>query len=210
MGTKVPKLSRSVIARAAIALNDAEGLEAASMRKLATSMNVDPMAIYHYLPSRSALLDEAAQTVLLEIDVPAPSLGWRDRLRALCRNYRGLAYTHPGVFRVICMNRRWGVGDYRIYEAFLDALAAAGMVDRQVVSATSAFLGYAAGYALDELNGTLGPLDERDRSDMQELDPSVYPTIHRFIGTIENVDPHTDFEFGLDLMLAGLGGMTPK
>ena len=40
---------------AALALVDQEGLAALSMRRLATKLGVDPMAIYYYLPNKAAL-----------------------------------------------------------------------------------------------------------------------------------------------------------
>lgn len=203
------RLTRERIVHEAIRLIDAEGAQVASMRKLAATLGVDPMAIYHHIPSRAVLLDEVAQTVLLELELPGAERGWRERIGDLCRAYRALAKSHPGVFPIVCLSRRWGAGDYRIYEAFLAALAACGMGDRHIVSVASAFLGYAAGYALDELNGALGPLEARDRRDMRKLDTGTYPMIHRLIDAIVQVDVDADFELGLDIMLNGLALAAP-
>jgi AcrR family transcriptional regulator len=48
-------LSHERIVSTALALVDEKGLPALSMRRLATALGVDPMAIYYYLPNKAAL-----------------------------------------------------------------------------------------------------------------------------------------------------------
>ena len=52
-----PGLTPVLIVESAIALLDAEGADAFSMRKLGTHLGVDPMAVYHYFPNKTALFD---------------------------------------------------------------------------------------------------------------------------------------------------------
>ena len=52
-----PGLSVERIVRAAIAIADRDGLEAVTMRRLADSLGVRPMALYTYVPGKSELLD---------------------------------------------------------------------------------------------------------------------------------------------------------
>ncbi len=49
-------LTRGRILKMALSLVDEHGMEALSMRRLAKELGVDPMAIYHHVPGKRALL----------------------------------------------------------------------------------------------------------------------------------------------------------
>ena len=54
-GERRPGYTRDQIVAAAIAIADAEGYEAVSMRRLATELGAGTMTLYHYVrPSRSS------------------------------------------------------------------------------------------------------------------------------------------------------------
>ena len=55
-GNRHPHLNRDSIARAALALVDRDGSEALSLRKVAGELGVGTMTLYHYVPSREALV----------------------------------------------------------------------------------------------------------------------------------------------------------
>ena len=52
------------IVEAAQVLIGTEGLDRLSMRRLGTALGVDPMAIYHHLPSKRAVLTGVLERVL--------------------------------------------------------------------------------------------------------------------------------------------------
>ena len=62
-------LSRERIVNTAIALVDAEGLDALTMRRLGAKLGMDPMAVYYYVPNKAALLDAVVEAVMAEIDL---------------------------------------------------------------------------------------------------------------------------------------------
>src|SRR5881296_2346778 len=45
------------IAQVALEILEAEGAEAVSMRRIASAVDITPMAIYHHFPNREALLN---------------------------------------------------------------------------------------------------------------------------------------------------------
>ena len=65
-------LTRGRILVAALSLVDEEGIEALSMRRLAKELGVDPMAIYHHLPNKRALLSALVGQVFSGMRVPEP------------------------------------------------------------------------------------------------------------------------------------------
>lgn len=81
-------LSRASIVAAAIAIADAEGTEAVSMRRIARDLRVGAMSLYWYIESREELHQLMVESVQGEIEAPAPSGDWRADLRAYAGNAR--------------------------------------------------------------------------------------------------------------------------
>ena len=91
------KITREVILAAALALIDAEGADALSMRRLARALDRDPMILYRHAPNKAALLDGVTETVLAALTVDPADPDWAAQLRTVARHYRALALAHPNV-----------------------------------------------------------------------------------------------------------------
>src|SRR5688500_18068389 len=70
-GTRRAGLSRAEVLAAALALIDAAGVEALSMRRLGKAIGRDPMRLYRHAASKDALLDGVVDLVLSELSIPA-------------------------------------------------------------------------------------------------------------------------------------------
>ena len=83
---------------AALALVDAEGLEALTMRRLAAAVGVEAMSLYHHVPSKEALLDLVVDWMRAEMRLPdnAPP-DWADSLEAVFVEYRRVLAAHPNM-----------------------------------------------------------------------------------------------------------------
>ncbi|MCX5393287.1 TetR/AcrR family transcriptional regulator [Streptomyces sp. NBC_00094] len=79
-GDRTP-LSRQRILRAAVALADATGAEAFSMRRLAQELGVVPMALYKHVANKDELLDGMVDVVVGDIARPAPGAPWKTAVR---------------------------------------------------------------------------------------------------------------------------------
>src|SRR5690606_28779693 len=98
-------LTRERILHAALKLVDEHGIEALSMRRLAAEFDVDPMAIYHHLPGKEAILEGIAQLAFSELRVePSEDDDWRQQVRAFARAYRDLVRTHPHLTLLLIAN----------------------------------------------------------------------------------------------------------
>ena len=62
-------LTRERVIGTALAIVDREGLSKLSMRKLGAELQVDPMAVYYYIPNKAALLDGLVDAVMNELGV---------------------------------------------------------------------------------------------------------------------------------------------
>src|SRR3954447_6031346 len=85
-------LSRDRIVRVAIGLADADGLDAVSLRKVATALDVGPMRLYGYIASKEELLDLMVNAVHAEIRPSGD--GWREMLRSHAEATRHAAHEH--------------------------------------------------------------------------------------------------------------------
>jgi TetR/AcrR family transcriptional regulator, tetracycline repressor protein len=93
-----PSLSTDQVVKAALRVTREVGLDNLSMRALARELDVPPMTIYHYAPSREFLHALVVDDILSEIRVPGPDEGsWEDRLRKLHSDARRVFAAHPGV-----------------------------------------------------------------------------------------------------------------
>ena len=63
------QLSRARIISAAVELIEREGVDAVSMRRIATGLGSGVMSLYNHVPSKAALLDGVAERVISSIDV---------------------------------------------------------------------------------------------------------------------------------------------
>ena len=64
-------LTRDRVLQAALALADAGGIEALSMRKLGEAVGVEAMSLYNHVPSKADLLDGLVDLVFSEIELPS-------------------------------------------------------------------------------------------------------------------------------------------
>jgi AcrR family transcriptional regulator len=96
-GTRRPARTREDIAEAAVAVADAEGFDAVSMRRVASELGVGTMTLYHYVRSKEDLLDLMSDVVFGEYLVPdaAVDRGWREGLSAIARATREAIKRHP-------------------------------------------------------------------------------------------------------------------
>ena len=62
-----PALTREQVLTAAVAIIDAEGVEALTMRRLGQALDRDPMAIYRHAADKDALLDGVVEHVAAEL-----------------------------------------------------------------------------------------------------------------------------------------------
>jgi AcrR family transcriptional regulator len=111
--TPAPGLSRARVCQEALALVDAEGPEALSMRRLGARLGVEAMSLYRHVRDKADLIDALHAAVLgdlvPEAEAPPPPArdkraagkgadeAWRALLGGLCRALRSALLRHPKV-----------------------------------------------------------------------------------------------------------------
>lgn len=91
-------LNHERILGAALALVDAEGLEGATMRRLAEELEVRAPSLYNHFPSKEALLDALADAVMAGVDTSGfEQLAWRPALERWAWSYYDALVEHPNL-----------------------------------------------------------------------------------------------------------------
>ena len=92
------RLSRDTIVAGAIALADAEGLDAVTIRRIANDHEVTPMALYWHFKDKGELLDGIAERLFADVRLPAPSpKPWPEQLRSVLEALSDALRPHPEV-----------------------------------------------------------------------------------------------------------------
>jgi AcrR family transcriptional regulator len=135
------RLSRERILETALAVVEADGLEALSMRRLAQELDVWPMSLYRYFQDKDALLDALAGAVANEIAMPVSGGSWRHQVRDLAERARGAFERHPGALAPAAA---------RLSDGGLPILEAAGLQAHEAELAWQALMAFTAGAAGSE------------------------------------------------------------
>lgn len=97
-----PSLSRESIVREAVAMLDADGVEALSMRKLGARLNAGATSLYRHVATKDELMELAVDEVAAEIRVPAGAdPDWRAAVAEAAQSFRATALRHPWVSSVM-------------------------------------------------------------------------------------------------------------
>lgn len=91
-----PGLTREAIVDTAIAVADAEGVQALSMRRVATDLGVSTMALYRHVASKKELVAAMVDRVYRGLDLPDPAPEpWRTALELFATREWALYRAHP-------------------------------------------------------------------------------------------------------------------
>ncbi|MCU7727076.1 TetR/AcrR family transcriptional regulator C-terminal domain-containing protein [Actinoplanes sp. KI2] len=206
-------MSRERALTAAVALVDAEGLKALTMRRLAAELGVEAMSLYYHLPGKQGLLDGLAESVIGEI---AAAVGddereWRDRLRHRFLRAREVMLRHPWAPAVLGSRPAVPPSLYAYYDQIVGTLLAAGFTPNLAHRALHAFGTMALGFVQELFTPAATDVDaaEDDLAAMAETVPHLTAMVAAEIHaagdpTLGWCDSQTEFEFTLDLLLDGL------
>jgi AcrR family transcriptional regulator len=227
-----PGIDVSEIVAAAIAIADAEGLEAVSMRRVAERLGRSAMSLYTYVPGKGELLDLMLDTTLGELPVEYPrDGGWRAAIEASARAAWAFYQRHPWVLQVAGARPVLGPHEIDVYESHLRLFDDLGLSAVEMVrsaAVVSSFVRGAASALADAraAEQATGQSDDAWWSSRAPLLEELageewiarHPTLVRLQGEgafdqLDRPDPVTPytvqealdtFEFGLQRLLDGL------
>jgi AcrR family transcriptional regulator len=93
-----PPLNRARILRAAVKMADREGLDAVTLRRLATELGVHVTSLYNHVHDRDAIDEGIAEVLIEKAGLPKGTMKWDAWVRGVAAATRRLARLHPGAF----------------------------------------------------------------------------------------------------------------
>ncbi|SDP38355.1 DNA-binding transcriptional regulator, AcrR family [Nakamurella panacisegetis] len=196
-------LNRDLIVDQALALARVGGVAGVSMRKVANALGVEVMSLYHWVPSRDALLVLMADRSVALIPAPDPALPWPDRLRTVLLDLYQAGLDNPVLFEVLAAEQLRprtlisapdaGGAVMRLLESILRMLAEAGLSGPQMVHAFRGLLGIIVGFLVAQVDGL--PTARAQTTASGRLGP---------LGLFDAIDPAEGVSYAVDLFLAGL------
>ncbi|HEU4491990.1 MAG TPA: TetR/AcrR family transcriptional regulator [Jiangellales bacterium] len=216
-------LDLDAVVAAAIAVADAEGLDAVTMRRVAEELGVGAMTLYTYLPGKAELLDlmlDAAYASMPRAD--ATGRPWRERLAAVADENRALFAAHAWAATVSTLRPPLGPGLMTKYEHELAALDGIGLDDVEMDDCLTLVLTFVQASARDAVDARAA----RHQSAMDDeqwwaanagllarlLDPGTHPLASR-VGSAAGAahgsahDPEHAYRFGLERLLDGIAAL---
>ncbi len=143
------------VVNGATALAGRVGIEGLTMGQVANELGVTTTALYHYVPSKQALIDLVVDAALDRVRVPPPDAGaWDERLRIFEGAVRDELRRIPGIGLQLVAHSEIRPAEQRLIDIGLEMFAETGADELQVRLAFTTLLAYMIGQLwLDDLGG---------------------------------------------------------
>jgi TetR/AcrR family tetracycline transcriptional repressor len=200
-----PALSRDYIIRTALSIIDRDGIAKLSMRRLGTELGVDPMAIYHYLPNKSALFDGVLEAVYREIDLDGVDLGapWQEQVGQFMRRMRTAVRRHPNALPVLSTRPAYTPKMLEFGEYVLGVLGNAGFGAQLAIDMLNCLGTFTIGHVLAEVGEPVGGATATAEEVAAALPEGAYPRLAKAFADGYEYRPDEQYELGLRALLDG-------
>jgi len=221
-------LSRDEIVRAAIAIADAEGPDAISMRRIARELRAGTMSLYWHITSKEELLDLMIDTVNGGAQAPEPSGDWRADMTTMASNIRSALHRHRWMMDFLGGRPPLGPKSLENLERAMTSFDGLGLDKAEAITIVMSVATYVMGAVLREVQesnreafqqGQFSSLPDAEREKiMRDFTARLrasgrYPHIVQLIEA--GVDPDAAdtrdarFEYGLECLLDGIATRLP-
>jgi TetR/AcrR family transcriptional regulator, tetracycline repressor protein len=205
-------LSRERIVEQAITIADAEGIDAVSMRRIASDLGATPMALYNHVANKDELMKGIASQLLTEIDVSKlDPTDWAAAIKTGYTEFRRVLLRHPNLLSVLQRKHEVSLDALRPIELAMSLLQGAGFSPGEALRAHWTLSGFAMGHVLWQMTNPL--LDGDDGITMLQahamhhrdtLSDDEFPCLLAALPAMESYDMDACWEWGIDAIIEGL------
>jgi AcrR family transcriptional regulator len=207
-----PALSRAWIIAETIEIMRSEGLEKATMRRVAQALDTGPASLYVYVANtaelHSAVLDELLGALWRKPDAHG---AWNDRLEALLRQYTDLLFTYPGLARSALVSRPTGPNAVQLYERILALLLEGEIASDRAAWGVDLLLQHVTGIAAEHSASAPGDDAADDNTELSGLalalhaaDPQAAPHVAAHVDAILSGAPTQRVTWAIQALIAGI------
>ncbi|HTS97221.1 MAG TPA: TetR family transcriptional regulator [Streptosporangiaceae bacterium] len=214
-----PRLSKEAVVDQALAIADADGLDALTIRRLASQLGVTPMAFYWHFRSKEALLGGLAERIWGEIDAGVdPAADWPQQLRVLMESLVRVLRAHRSASQILAGGEKLNSdAALRVTETTLAVLHRAGFdpVHASEIARSALWTGImlvmsTPGFDTTCTDADLAEMQRRNQVRLALLPPARYPRLVEAAGPLTACgaeDQEFHYRFGIDLFIAGVRDM---
>jgi TetR/AcrR family tetracycline transcriptional repressor len=220
-------LTRAAIVRRAVKIGETEGLDAVSLRRLASEFRVTPMALYRHVRDKQDLINAMAELVMEGLDLTVglrASMSWTDQVRRAMLNFRDQMDERPLALQLqIAYSGDNLSAFWRPIEDVLGILLSAGFKRREAATLIRIVSNLLAGYLLlvrpaapnanQQGNIDRDLLRKRFELGLLSLHGDQFPNTLATAGELADVwasDPDRSWPDTVDLLVFGLEAMLRK
>jgi AcrR family transcriptional regulator len=204
------RLSREVIAETALGIIDREGVEAATVRRVARELDAAPMSLYGHVANKQDLLDAVVDLAVRDAELPALTRDWRRDLESLFTGVHLLLSEHPAIVRIRFLQPVVRPDALRLGEAGMAILAGAGFEPAEAAACFRLLFTYTLGFAGLSPSDDVGQARRTTAASIAILEPEAYPHLHAAADEFsEAVAGDEFFVRGLKLVIAGIDAFRP-
>jgi AcrR family transcriptional regulator len=216
-------LTKERVLQAAVELADRGGLEVLTMRNLARELGAEAMSLYYHVANKEAVLDGVLDVVMGEIneavskvDGPAAGEDWKTLMRARILAAREVLLGHRWAPRVIETRTSISPATMRYFDEVLGVLRSGGFSYDLAHHAMHALGSRALGFTQELFEPENSHEGDEDIAGAMAEMADHFPHLTGMMIEVAHDDPDStlgwcddqfEFEFGLDLILAGLDGL---
>lgn len=209
------RLSRGQVLEAAMAVADAEGIGALTMRRIGERLGAEAMSLYRHARDKDDILDGLVDLVYAEIEVPRRGTDWKVAMRRRAISARDALSRHPWAIALMESRTHPGPANLRHHDAVLGVLGEAGFSSAMATHAYNLLDSYIYGFALQEKSLPFGSPEElaaMGEDFLRQIPPDEYPHLARVARELleARFDYAKEFEVGLELILDGIERIRPS
>ena len=212
------RLTKSAVIDQALKLADSVGLDALTIRKLATELGVTPMALYWHFRSKDELLTGLVERVWSEIDPDVDrSAPWPDQLRTMFESLLAVLRAHPAASKLLLEFNKQTEASMRPTEVTLEILRGAGFDPEHAAGIARYALWNGIMLVMSAPGSEWLSIEERVEGQRKKqimyamLPPDAYPQlVECAVAMTSSADPEFHYQLGVNLFIAGVEAIAAK
>ncbi len=213
------RLSVESIVGVGLEILAAEGADAVTMRAVAGRLGTGAASLYAHVRDKSELHALMLDAVIGEVEVPvADAARWREQIMDFCWSQYRAMVRHPGIAIVSLAHIPTGPNALRCSEGMLAIMLAGGLSRLVAGLAVDLVTMYTTAVAVEETiwwdraqhddpSITEGSVVAQARDYFAGLPVDQFPLITSMVEELTTGDSDARFQFGLDMVVAGLDGL---
>ena len=212
------RLTKQAVVDRALALGDAEGLEALTIRRIAAELGVTPMALYWHFRNKEELLAGLGDQIWSELDTDVdPAASWDLQLRGLLESLLHVLRAHPCASQLILEGEKQSDAALVASETALAVLRRGGFDPEHAAEIARSALWTGLMLVMSE-PGFHPAMSAAQKAEEQRkhhvrlalLPPDRYPHVVEAALPMSCGDPELHYSFGVDLFVAGVKALAAE